>query len=98
MRLTPEEVGAIKAAAAFAFGSDALVRLFGSRADDQRKSGDIDLHVEVSPDVDPWEAKCRFEDNLFARLEPQRVDVVVHQRGTPVQGIDIIACRDGVVL
>ena len=98
MRLTPEEIVAIKAAAAFAFGSDALVRLFGSRADDARRGGDIDLHVEVSPDVDAWKAKGRFEDNLFARLEPQRVDVIVYKRGTPARGIDLIARRDGIAL
>lgn len=98
MRLEPEEVRAIKAAARHAFGRDATVRLFGSRADDERKGGDIDLHVEVAPDVDAWGAKCRFEDNLFARIEEQRVDVVVRKRGEPARGIDLIAYRDGVLL
>lgn len=98
MRLEPEELKAIKAAAAHAFGPTATVRLFGSRADDRRKGGDIDLHVEVDPDVNAWEAKCRFEDNLFARIEPRRVDVVVRRRGTPDSGIDMIARRDGITL
>lgn len=98
MRLEPEEVRAIKAAAAYAFGPDVVVRLFGSRADDQRKGGDIDLHVEVAPEVDTWKAQLRFEDNLFARIEQQRVDVVVHKRGQPERGIDLIAQRDGIRL
>ncbi|WP_331044047.1 nucleotidyltransferase domain-containing protein [Sphingomonas sp.] len=98
VRLEPEELKAIKAAAAYAFGPDATIRLFGSRADDCRKGGDIDLHVEVDPDVDTWQAKCRFEDNLFARIEPQRVDVVVRKRGTSASGIDLIAHRDGIAL
>lgn len=98
MRLEPEEVKAIKAAAAFAFGQDATVRLFGSRVDDLRKGGDIDLHVEVEAHVDTWQAKCRFEDNLFARMEPRRVDIVVHKRSDPERGIDMIAHREGVIL
>ena len=98
MRLDAEELKAIKAAAAYAFGPDAIVRLFGSRADDRRRGGDIDLHIEVDPEVDAWTAKRRFEDNLFARIESQRVDVIVRKRGTPECGIDLIAYRDGIAL
>ncbi|WP_374942735.1 nucleotidyltransferase domain-containing protein [Sphingomonas sp.] len=93
-----DELKAIKAAAAYAFGPDATVRLFGSRADDRRRGGDIDLHVEVDASVDAWRAKCLFEDNLFARIEPQRVDVIVRNRDQPPRGIDMIALRDGVTL
>lgn len=98
MRLEPAEINAIKAAAAFAFGANATVRLFGSRTDDRRRGGDIDLHIEVDAEIDEWRAKCRFEDNLFARIEPQKVDVIVHRRGSEARGIDMIAMRDGVQL
>lgn len=98
MRLTTEEVSAIKAAAAFAFGADVTVRLFGSRVDDTRRGGDIDLHVEIAPEQNAWQAQGRFEDNLFARIEPQRVDVIVRRRDQPERGIDMIARRDGIVL
>jgi predicted nucleotidyltransferase len=98
VRLAPEEIRAIKAAAVHAFGADAVVRLFGSRADDLRKGGDIDLHVEVDTVADEPLARARFEGNLFARIEEQRVDVIVRQRSRPLSGIDLIAHRDGVAL
>jgi uncharacterized protein len=98
VRLEPDEVRAIKAAAREAFGEDAVVRLFGSRADDSRKGGDIDLHVEVAPEIDEWRARSRFEESLFARIEEQRVDVVVRKRGAEMRGIDRIAHRDGIAL
>lgn len=99
MRLAPEEVAAIKAAARHAFGADAVVRLFGSRVDDNLRGGDIDLHVEVSADVDDeWRARCRFDDCLFARIEPQRVDVIIRRLDRPMRGIDMVAYRDGVTL
>lgn len=98
MKLEPQEIAAIKAAAVHAFGADAVVRLFGSRADDARVGGDIDLHVETGPIADEWRARSQFEDYLFARIEEQRVDVIVHRREDPMQGIDLIAHRDGIVL
>ena len=98
MRLEAGEIKAIKAAALHAFGPDAIVRLFGSRADDHRRGGDIDLHIEVPPDIDPWTARSRFEENLFARIEEQRVDVIIRKQGEPEQGIDLIAHRDGILL
>ncbi len=98
MRLEPHELAAIKAAAIHAFGTDATIRLFGSRADDKRKGGDIDLHVEVDPELDTLDARTRFESNLFARIEEQRVDVIVKRRDAPARGIDLIAYRDGIEL
>ena len=98
VRLEAGEVKAIKAAAAHAFGGDVIVRLFGSRVDDWRRGGDIDLHVEVASDVDEWEARGRFEANLFARIERQRVDLIIRKADAPMRGIDVIAHRDGVPL
>lgn len=98
MRLTVEEVAAIKAAAARAFGEGAVVRLFGSRLDDEARGGDIDLHLEVAPSVDEWMAKATFEDVLFRAIEPQKVDVIVTKRGGTPRGFERIAYRDGVVL
>lgn len=45
MRLSPAEVAAIGESAVQAFGEDAVVRVFGSRLDDSRRGGDIDLHI-----------------------------------------------------
>lgn len=98
VRLSREEVAAIKAAARHTFGADAIVRLFGSRLYDARRGGDIDLHVEVAPEVDAFAARCRFEDSLFARIEQQKVDIVIRKFDEPLRGIDMIAHRDGVRL
>ena len=98
MRLEPEEVAAIKAAARLTFGPDAVVRLFGSRASDQRRGGDIDLHVETREPVDIWRVKDEFLERLFERLDEQRVDVIATARGADPTPIARIAYRDGVVL
>lgn len=99
MRLAADDVAAIKEAARDAFGETAVVRLFGSRTDDTLRGGDIDLHVETDPLDDEWDARGVFEDRLFRRIEPQKVDLIVTQRGgKPPRGFERIAYRDGLVL
>ena len=47
MRLTPIEHEAIKRAAQSSFEPGVVLRLFGSRVDDAKRGGDIDLLVET---------------------------------------------------
>ena len=51
MRLTPGQQAAIRIAAIEAFGAGAAVWLFGSRADDGKRGGDIDLLVRPDHDA-----------------------------------------------
>lgn len=80
MRLKPNEVQAIKAAAHEAFGADAVVRLFGSRVRDDLRGGDIDLLVEVEASMATEALADRFRDRLFERIDEQKVDVVFAPR------------------
>jgi len=84
MRLSPSEVIAIKRTAAEIFGPEAGIWLFGSRTDDQRRGGDIDLMVEnVEAD---WGrialAKARFLARLKTRIGDRRIDLLVEPRGS----------------
>ncbi len=97
MRLTQEQIQAIQEEARKAFGEDAELRLFGSRLDDARRGGDIDLWVEVP--LTPEEATAaegRFYSALQRRLGEQRIDIVVHRRGAPNRPIDRAAREQGV--
>ena len=80
MRLKPNEVQAIKAAAQEAFGDDVVVRLFGSRVRDDLRGGDIDLLVEVDASLATEARADRFRDRLFERIDEQKVDVVFAPR------------------
>ena len=48
MRLTETEIHIIKHSATDIFGSDVAVFLFGSRVDDTKKGGDIDLYIKTN--------------------------------------------------
>ncbi len=102
MRLSPEEVAAIKRLVADAYGPEPVVRLFGSRVDDRRRGGDVDLHVMVP--ADNWGARDRLwtELQLGGRLEAalgeRKVDLIVRRDDEPQRAIDRIAIKTGVVL
>jgi len=81
VRLTADEVQAIKAAAVEAFGASAVVRLFGSRVDDAKRGGDIDLLIEAPADRIGIVHESRFLSDLFRRIDERKVDVVLIERG-----------------
>ncbi|MFD1613166.1 hypothetical protein ACFSCW_15270 [Sphingomonas tabacisoli] len=98
MRLTSREISTIKAVAAEVFGPEAVVRLFGSRVDDVRKGGDIDLHVETDPASADFDHEIKFRARLWETLDEPQVDVVVAARGAEPRWIDRAAFREGVIL
>ena len=99
MRLSPEEIAAILQCAVRHFGPDAKVRLFGSRIDDWRRGGDIDLFIETSTELpSPLEAELRFLVDLKDQLGDRKIDVLLRGPGERLGFIDDIARRYGLVL
>lgn len=76
-------------------GDGAVVRLFGSRADDARRGGDVDLYVETSHPVALMdEVRCR---TALAELFDLDVDLIVND-GCRENPIYRIAARTGIQL
>lgn len=98
MRLTAREIGEIRQGAVDIFGADAVVRLFGSRLDDRKRGGDIDLLVECAADRAHEENRFQFWDRLQERLGEQRIDIVVQGRGAPEHPFTSGARSTGVAL
>ncbi len=98
MRLSPEDVAAIKAAAHEAFGDTVVVRLFGSRRFDDLDGGDVDLHVEADPFDDAPQRLESLRSALWTKLRHDKVDVLVSCRGAVPRGFERLAYRDGIIL
>ena len=98
MRLSSHEVATIKATAAEVFGADAVVRLFGSRVDDDARGGDIDLHIQARPPNATIKHEVRFRSELWKRLDEPQVDVVLTAHGKAPRWIDRAALRKGIML
>jgi predicted nucleotidyltransferase len=82
MRLTEFEVKSVVDEAVRCFGPDACVTLFGSRIDDARRGGDIDLLVQGSWErEDAFRRKIRFLVALKSRIGDRRIDVVLAHPG-----------------
>lgn len=97
MRLKADEIRIIKHLVAEHLGAAAEVRLFGSRVDDGRRGGDIDLIVTVDARPDSGR-EARLHWALEQALDDQRVDLLLHVRGEPPLPIQRIAYRTGAVL
>jgi predicted nucleotidyltransferase len=98
MRLTSAEIEAILRAVREVFGAAARVRVFGSRARDDLRGGDLDLFVEVEPGDASIANEQRLRDLIAPALDDLRTDIILHERGGAVTPIERIALRDGVSL
>ena len=75
MRLTQFEISVINQSASEIFGSDVQVFLFGSRVDDTKKGGDIDLYIKTKVGNDLTH-KIKFLVLLEQKLGEQKIDIV----------------------
>lgn len=90
MRLSTDQIQAIRQAATVAFGQGTAVWLFGSRVDDAKKGGDIDLLVcpqaatasHTADSAKPHQAfmqKINMLKLLERTLGERKIDIVVEQ-------------------
>lgn len=79
MRLTATQFKTIHQTTRQYFGADAAVWLFGSRADDRQRGGDIDLYVETAGPA-PLRQVLRCKLELEEKLD-LRVDLVIKAPG-----------------
>ena len=76
MRLSQKEIKAIKEVFKNVF-NDAELYLFGSRLDDTKRGGDIDLFIKNRDRKIPLEKKLDFLVKLKQKIGDQKIDVIV---------------------
>jgi len=101
MRLSSSQKDAIVESVRDVFGPEAKAFLFGSRTDDSKFGGDIDLLVEVphfSDEIFPQ--KIRTLGRIQRRIGEQKIDLVVTDGSPEVESQLIVrnARRQGVPL
>lgn len=91
MRLSQQQADIITTITKEVFGPAACVKLFGSRTDDNRRGGDIDLLVELPHPVPAAVvASATLEAKLMRALGLQKIDVIVsapNLTATPIHAV-----------
>lgn len=99
MRLTENQRESIKSVVTSVIGEASRVWLFGSRVDDSKRGGDIDLLIETEAVV-PGRvgALCQLEGALVVRLGNRKIDVLLKGASTADAPIYYADRQTGVLL
>jgi len=99
MRISSVEADKVKTAAERCFGAGTVVRLFGSRADDARRGGDIDLQIIAADEAAvSLDGELKFRAALEDEIGEQRIDLELRKSTDPERPIDVIARSTGIIL
>jgi hypothetical protein len=99
MRLTAEQIAVIKQNTALIFGENAQVFLFGSRIDDSKKGGDIDLFIDLMDKIERPIEKILYLNGLLQQaLGMQKIDIIFHAPSYSYQPIHTAAKETGILL
>ena len=96
MRLSSRERQIIREQALAIFGKGTSVYLFGSRVDDNKRGGDIDLYIEMTDKTDLTAKEIQFDIQLQVLLGEQKIDIVVAM--DPHSPIEQVARSEGIKL
>lgn len=96
MRLTQELQTAICAAGAEIFGVGVGVWLFGSRVDDSKRGGDIDILLDIHDTVNnPALLAAQFSAKVTRLMDGRKVDVLLSAPNLMHLPIHDIAFKEG---
>jgi predicted nucleotidyltransferase len=100
MRLTSFQQQTICDKARHYFGNMTQVWLFGSRVDDSKRGGDIDLYIEPeNQDISLIAmAKLHFLRSLHSELGEQKIDIVLRLANAKTLPVYDIAKENGIQL
>jgi predicted nucleotidyltransferase len=99
MRLTDEEIEAIRRLACQVAGEGSRVRVFGSRLDDSAHGGDLDLMLELDEAAaNPALTAARMAAKVSRVMHGRKVDVLLSAPNLLRQPIHDIAFKEGILL
>lgn len=99
MRLSAGDIDRIKSAVARVAGPGVRTRLFGSRTDDARRGGDIDLLLDfVRPVQHPALLGAQVEAAIIVAIGDRKVDVLLRAPNLAESEVHAAALETGLEL
>ena len=99
MRITPEQIVAIRKGVSQLAGDAARVWLFGSRVRDDARGGDVDLLLELDEAVaEPALLSARLAARVSRSMYGRKVDVLIKAPNLLSLPIHAIALAEGIRL
>jgi len=99
MRITSQQISAIRASASLLAGDAARVWLFGSRLRDDARGGDVDLLLELDDAVaEPAQLSARLAAHVSRVMDGRKVDVLIKAPNLKLLPIHTSALSEGVRL
>ncbi len=99
MRITPEQIVAIRKGVSQLAGEGARVWLFGSRVRDEARGGDVDLLLELDEAVaEPAQLSARLAARVSRAMYGRKVDVLIKAPNLLSLPIHAIALAEGIRL
>jgi uncharacterized protein len=99
MRFPEQQIQVFKNTAQAVLGEGAQVTLFGSRVDDAKKGGDIDLLFTTPANIDnPAQTVGRIYAQLLRQLGDQKIDILLKAPNLQPQPIHTLAEQSGIQL
>ncbi len=95
MRLSKEQIAVLIDEARHFFGDNAKIWLFGSRVDDHKKGGDIDLYIETDKESGIVAAKLEMLGAIYNTFGEQKIDILVRKRSQPCSPMHEVAKSSG---
>ena len=97
VRISQAQAAMICKLAKESLGETSKVWLFGSRVDDARRGGDVDLYVETEHSCD-LSTKLSLMSAIQRAIGFRKVDLLVRTNSSPERAIDVTAKSEGVRL
>ena len=99
MRLLENEKSAIKDSFDSTFLPEDKLYIFGSRIDETKKGGDIDLFIKLSkelPEIEKLNKKIEFLNKIYTKIGEQKIDIIFSS--LQVKSIEKEALSKGILL
>lgn len=98
MRLKSSQISTLVNATHHCFGEMSKVWLFGSRVDDSKRGGDIDIYIETDLEAGLVAAKLEMRSLIWKEFGDQKIDILVRSRKEKLSPMHKLAKQTGVEL